>query len=132
MTVEAYLRSLVTGLDLDKDVLKRAAYSPIEVGLAPFNLEDLAYPEDGVTEEFRQRLDYAASTVYYSVLGVFAGGGYSEQVGNVRVSRGGYTITMADRARYQTLADNLRLKHGFDIEGASEIGGVFDAGYLRG
>lgn len=131
MTVEAYLRSLVTGLDLDKDVLKRAAYSPIEVGLEPFKLDDLAYPKGGVTEEFQKRLDYAASTVYYSVLGVFAGGGYSEQIGNVRVSRGGYTITMADRARFQTLADNLRLKHGFEIEGASEVGGIFDAGYLR-
>ena len=59
-------------------------------------------------EDFQKRLDYASSTVYYSVLGVFAGGGYSEQVGDVRVSRGGYTITMADRARFQTLADNLR------------------------
>ena len=132
MTVEAYLRSLVVGLDLDKDVLTRAAYSPIEVGLAPFELEDDAYPTSGIDEDFQKRLDYAASTVYYSVLGVFAGGGYSEQVGDVRVSRGGYTITMADRARFQTLADNLRLKHGFEVEGASEIGGMFDARYLRG
>ena len=132
MTVEAYLRSLVVGLDLDKDVLTRAAYSPLEVGLEPFDLNDEAYPDGGVDEAFQQRLDYAASTVYYSVLGVFAGGGFSEQVGNVRVSRGGYTITMADRARFQTLADNLRLKHGFEIEGASEIGGAFDARYLRG
>ena len=132
MTVEAYLRSLVVGLDLDKDVLTRASYSPIEVGLAPFELEDDAYPTSGIDDEFQRRLDYAASTVYYSVLGVFAGGGYSEQVGDVRVSRGGYTITMADRARFQTLADNLRLKHGFEVEGASEIGGMFDARYLRG
>lgn len=131
MTVEAYLRSLVVGLDLDKDVLTRAAYSPMEVSLAPFELSDDAYPVGGVDDEFQKRLDYAASTVYYSVLGVFAGGGYSEQIGNVRVSRGGYTITMADRARFQTLADNLRLKHGFEIEGASEIGGAFDAQYLR-
>jgi hypothetical protein len=132
MTVEAYLRSLVTGLEINKDVLTRAAYSPIEVGLEPFNLEDPAYPKGGITEEFQIRLDYAASTVYYSVLSVFAGGGYSEQVGNVRVSRGGYTITMADRARFQALADNLRLKHGFDIEGASEVCEVFDAGIYRG
>jgi hypothetical protein len=94
-------------------------------------LSDDAYPTSGIDEEFQKRLDYAASTVYYSVLGVFAGGGYSEQVGDVRVSRGGYTITMADRARFQTLADNLRLKHGFNVEGASEIGGMFDARYLR-
>lgn len=131
MTVEAYLKSLVIGIDLHRDVLTRAAYSPIEVGLSPFELGDDAYPTSGIDEEFQKRLDYAASTVYYSILGVFAGGGYTEQVGDVRTSRGGYTITMSDRTRFQNLADKLRLKHGFQVEGASEIGGMFDARYLR-
>lgn len=131
MTVEKYLRSLVFGLDLPIEILERASFSPMEVGLEPIELDDDV--QDLLQDEdFQKRLDYASSTVYYSVLGVFACGGYSEQVGDVRVSRGGYTITMADRARFQTLADNLRLKHGFDVEGASEIGGMFDARYLRG
>lgn len=131
MTVEKYLRSLVFGLDLPIEILERASFSPMEVGLEPIELDDDV--QDLLQDEdFQKRLDYASSTVYYSVLGVFAGGGYSEQVGDVRVSRGGYTITMADRARFQTLADNLRLKHGFDVEGASDIGGLFDARYLRG
>ena len=131
MTVEKYLRSLVFGLDLPIEILERASFSPMEVGLESIELDDDV--QDLLQDEdFQKRLDYASSTVYYSVLGVFAGGGYSEQVGDVRVSRGGYTITMADRARFQTLADNLRLKHGFDVEGASEIGGIFDARYLRG
>ena len=131
MTVEKYLRSLVFGLDLPIEILERASFSPMEVGLEPIELDDDV--QDLLQDEDSQkRLDYASSTVYYSVLGVFAGGGYSEQVGDVRVSRGGYTITMADRARFQTLADNLRLKHGFEVEGASEIGGMFDARYLRG
>ena len=131
MTVEKYLRSLVFGLDLPIEILERASFSPMEVGLESIELDDDV--QDLLQDEdFQKRLDYASSTVYYSVLGVFAGGGYSEQVGDVRVSRGGYTITMADRARFQTLADNLRLKHGFDIEGASEVGGMFDARYLRG
>lgn len=131
MTVEKYLRSLVFGLDLPIEILERASFSPMEVGLEPIELDDDV--QDLLQDEdFQKRLDYASSTVYYSVLGVFAGGGYSEQVGDVRVSRGGYTITMADRARFQALADNLRLKHGFDVEGASEIGGIFDARYLRG
>lgn len=130
MTVEKYLRSLVFGLDLPIEILERASFSPMEVGLESIELDDDV--QDLLQDEdFQKRLDYASSTVYYSVLGVFAGGGYSEQVGDVRVSRGGYTITMADRARFQTLADNLRLKHGFDVEGASEIGGMFDARYLR-
>ena len=131
MTVEKYLRSLVFGLDLPVEILERASFSPMEVGLESIELDDDV--QDLLQDEdFQKRLDYASSTVYYSVLGVFAGGGYSEQVGDVRVSRGGYTITMADRARFQTLADNLRLKHGFNVEGASEIGGMFDARYLRG
>lgn len=131
MTVEKYLRSLVFGLDLPIEILERASFSPMEVGLESIELDDDV--QDLLQDEdFQKRLDYASSTVYYSVLGVFAGGGYSEQVGDVRVSRGGYTITMADRARFQTLADNLRLKHGFEVEGASEIGGMFDARYLRG
>lgn len=132
MTVEKYLSSLVFGLNLPLEVLQRAAYSPMEVGLAPFDLSDDAYPIRGIDDEFQKRLDYASSTVYYAVLSVFAGGGYSEQVGDIRTSQGGYTITMADRARYQSLADNLRTKWGFEVEGASEIGGMFDARYLRG
>lgn len=131
MTVEKYLRSLVFGLDLPIEILERASFSPMEVGLESIELDDDV--QDLLQDEdFQKRLDYASSTVYYSVLGVFAGGGYSEQVGDVRVSRGSYTITVADRARFQTLADNLRLKHGFDVEGASDIGGMFDARYLRG
>lgn len=131
MTVEKYLSSLVFGLNLPIEVLERASYSPMEVGLAPFELSDEAYPKEGINEEFQKRLDYASSTVYYAVLGVFAGGGYSEQIGDIRTSQGGYTITMADRARFQSLADNLRIKWGYPTEGASEIGGVFDARYLR-
>lgn len=132
MTVEKYLSSLVLGLNLPIEVLERASFSPIEVGLEPIELSDDVQEMLQGDEDFQKRLDYASSTVYYAVLGVFAGGGYSEQIGDIRTSQGGYTITMADRARFQTLADNLRLKHGFDVEGASEVGGMFDARYLRG
>lgn len=132
MTVEKYLSSLVFGLNLPIEVLERASFSPIEVGLEPIELSDDVQEMLQGDEDFQKRLDYASSTVYYAVLGVFAGGGYSEQIADIRTSQGGYTITMADRARFQTLADNLRLKHGFDVEGASEVGGMFDARYLRG
>ena len=83
MTVGDYLSSLVFGLDLPDTVLERSAMSPLEVELEPLSLGDIV---DLTDPEFRKRLDYAASTVYYSVLGVFAGGGYSEQVGDVKVS----------------------------------------------
>lgn len=125
MTVEEYLRSLVPGLDLQDNVVERCALSPIEVGLESLDMDDEVDSDSMSETEFRMRLDYASSTIYYSVLGVFAGGGYSEQVGDVRASRGGYTITMADRARFKAMGDALRLKWGWDIEdddaSASEI-----------
>lgn len=130
MTVEEYLRSLVPGLDLQDNVIARAARSPIEVNLERLEVDDDIddYDDD---EEFQKRLDYASSTIYYSVLGVFAGGGYSEQVGDVRASRGGYTITMADRARFKSMGDALRAKWGFDVEDDESSSEMYDASNLR-
>ena len=130
MNVEEYLRSLVPGLDLQDSVLARAARSPIEVGLERISLDDDEEDYDG-DEDFQKRLDYASSTIYYSVLGVFAGGGYSEQVGDVRASRGGYTITMADRARFKSMGDALRLKWGFEVEEDDSSSEMYDATYLK-
>lgn len=133
MTVEEYLRSLVPGLDLPDAVVARAARSPIEVGLDRLDIaEDIDYDygdEEG--DGFQKRLDYASSTIYYSVLGVFAGGGYSEQVGDVRASRGGYTITMADRARFKARGDALRLKWGWGVEEDESSSEMYDARYQR-
>lgn len=193
MTVEAYLRSLVIGLDLPDEVLERCARSPIEVGLKPLDLQediDAVYkedePEDGgeggggdelpdtpeeggeegdgndaenETEtqsegepesgdadegddsddgdepfdkvtDFQMRLDYASSNIYYAVLGVFSGGGYSEQVGDVKVTRSSYVITMADRERFKRLGDMLRRKWGWDVED-EEGSGIMDVSFLR-
>lgn len=130
MTVEEYLRSLVPGLDLQDNVLARAARSPIEVELERLDLDEDEedYDDD---EDFQKRLDYASSTIYYSVLGVFAGGGHSEQVGDVRSSRGGYTITMADRARFKSMGDALRLKWGWEVEADDASTEIVDASSLR-
>lgn len=105
--------------------------SPIEVGLDPLELDEEVDSESLSEEEFRMRLDYASSTIYYSVLGVFAGGGYSEQVGDVRASRGGYTITMADRARFKGMGDALRLKWGFEVEEDDSSSEMYDATWMR-
>ena len=131
MTVEEYLRSLVPGLDLQDNVVERCALSPTEVDLEALELDEEVDGDALSEEEFRMRLDYASSTVYYSVLGVFAGGGYSEQVGDVRASRGGYTITMADRARFKGMGDALRAKWGFEVEEDDSSSEMFDASYLR-
>jgi hypothetical protein len=151
MTVEEYLRSLVPGLDLQTSVVARAARSPIEVGLERLNLDDdVDYeyvPTSGSGSgsgggepekrdragdvDFQMRLDYASSTIYYSVLGVFAGGGHSEQVGDVRSSRGGYTITMADRARFKAMGDALRQKWGWETEADEVSTEIVDMSSLR-
>lgn len=131
MTVEEYLRSLVPGLDLQDNVVERCALSPTEVSLEALELDDDVDGDTLAEEDFRKRLDYASSTIYYSVLGVFAGGGYSEQVGDVRASRGGYTITMADRARFKSMGDALRLKWGFDVEDDDSSSEMYDASYMR-
>lgn len=131
MTVEEYLRSLVPGLDLQDNVVERCALSPTEVELEPLETDDEVDAESLAEEDFRKRLDYASSTIYYSVLGVFAGGGYSEQVGDVRASRGGYTITMADRARFKSMGDALRAKWGWDTEDDASSGEMYDASYMR-
>lgn len=131
MTVEEYLRSLVPGLDLQDNVVERCAISPVEVGLEPLGMDEEVDGTNMSDTEFRMRLDYASSTVYYSVLGVFAGGGYSEQVGDVRASRGGYTITMADRARFKGMGDALRAKWGFDVEDDDSSSEMYDATWMR-
>ena len=141
MTVEEYLRSLVPGLDLQDNVVERCALSPIEAtitdpngttrNLDPLELSDDVDSSSLADEEFRMRLDYASSTIYYSVLGVFAGGGYSEQVGDVRASRGGYTITMADRARFKAMGDALREKWGFEVPDDESSSEMYDATYMR-
>lgn len=105
--------------------------SPTEVELEPLETDDEVDAESLAEEDFRKRLDYASSTIYYSVLGVFAGGGYSEQVGDVRASRGGYTITMADRARFKSMGDALRAKWGWDTEDDASSGEMYDASYMR-
>ena len=131
MTVEDYLRSLVPGLDLQDNVVARCALSPTEVGLPALQLTDTVDSTTLADTSFHMRLDYASSTIYYSVLGVFAGGGYSEQVGDVRASRGGYTITMADRARFKAMGDALRLKWGFDVDEDDSTSEMYDASSLR-
>lgn len=141
MTVEDYLRSLVQGYDLLDSVVERAALSPIEAKVTDPDgteryLEPLDIDEDVDADtlsdvEFRMRLDYASSTIYYSVLGVFAGGGHSEQVGDVRASRGGYVVSKDDRARFKTLGDALREKWGFDVPEDESSSEMYDATYLR-
>lgn len=131
MTVEEYLRSLVPSLDIQDNVVERCALSPVEVELEALDMDDEVDADTLSDEEFRKRLDYASSTICYSVSGVIAGGGYTEQVGDVRRSRGGLNITDADRARFKAMGDSLRLKWGFDVADDDSASEMYDASYLR-
>lgn len=140
MTVDSYLRSLVYGLDIPDNVIERCARSPKNVvwhsdsGDVKLSALPLTADIDDYDDEptFQVQLDYASATVYYAVLAVFSGGGYTEKRGNVQFSRSGYTITQSDRDRFKMLADQLRQKWGFDIDtDGTEDNGMFDASYMR-
>jgi hypothetical protein len=135
MTVEAYLRSKVAGYPFDDAVLESAALSPLFA--RPTKLDKLALDGDieeiAEDENLQKSLKYAESSIYYSVSGVFSGGSRSEQIGDVKSSLSGYTITQADRDYYRKLADSLR----DEIECEKEVdptddNGLFDAGTMFG
>ena len=128
MTVEEYLRSLVPGVDLQDFVLQRAARSPIEVDLDRLDLDEDEEDYDG-DEDFQKRLDYASSTIYYSVGGVFSGS-YSEQVGDVRASKTNQ-ITKEDRAYFRSKGDEIREKWGWKVDSDDSSSEMYDATYLR-
>lgn len=137
MTVEAYLRAKVPGYPFEMSVLENAAISPVFA--KPQALKSLELSDEieshikyGVMdEEFEKSLKYASSTLYYSVSGVFSGGSRSEQVGDVRASLSGFTITQADREYYRTLANRLRQELGMNVEeDISTKGCLFDASRL--
>lgn len=134
MTVEAYLRARVPGYPFEVAVLEDAALSPVfakPVRFRALSIKDDV--EDNVDDEdFYKSLRYATSTLYYSAAGVFSGGSRSEQVGDVRASLSGFTITQSDREYYRKMGDKLRGELGCEVEqDVTEQGCMFDATNLR-
>lgn len=134
MNVEAYLRAQIPGYPFKENELMYAAYSPImaePTAMRGLNLDD-DIVDIASDDEMKRSLKYAISTLYYSVSGVFAGGSISEQVGDVKTSISGYSISQADRSNYRAMADEIRRSLGCSTSSsvASE-GGMFDASSLR-
>lgn len=133
MTVESYLQAKIPGYPFTNDVLMSAAVSPImakPTALKPLSLDDEL--EEVVQDGERiLSLKYAESTLYYAISGVFSGGSKTEQVGDVKVSLSGFTITQADRDYYRSLADAIRddLNCEQEINPTSD-NGMFDASSL--
>ena len=132
MTVEQWLRGHFHGLgnQIETNVLEVAAISPIEARptkLRVVSLEDTIedYIEDA---EDRKGLNYALSTLYYSMSAAITGGTKSEKSGNRQISIGGYPLTTKDREAFRALGDKLRKELGVEPdEEVTDNGGMFDA-----
>ena len=132
MTVEQWLRGHFHGLghQIETHVLEVAAISPIEARptkLRVVSLEDTIedYIEDA---EYRKGLNYALSTLYYSMSAAITGGTKSEKRGNRQISIGGYPLTTKDREAFRALGDKLRKELGVEPdEEVTDNGGMFDA-----
>lgn len=135
MTVEQWLRGHFHGLgnQIETNVLEVAAISPIEARptkLRVVSLEDTIedYIEDA---EYRKGLNYALSTLYYSMSAAITGGTKSEKRGNRQISIGGYPLTTKDREAFRALGDKLRKELGVEPdEEVTDNGGMFDATYF--
>lgn len=83
-------------------------------------------------EEYMKGLNYALSTLYYSMSAAITGGTKSEKRGNRQISIGGYPLTTKDREAFRALGDKLRRELGAEVEEeVTDSGGMFDATNLR-
>lgn len=136
MTVENWLRGQFQGIgaQIEMSVLEAAALSPVFAKPVPFQAVNLS---DEVTDkledaDFLNSLNYALSTLYYSMSAAITGGTKSEKRGNRQISIGGYPLTTKDREAFRALGDKLRRELGAEVdEDVSDIGGMFDATNLR-
>lgn len=136
MTVESWLRGHFHGLgnQIEGNVLEVAAISPLQARPIPFRVVALADEVEEYidNEEYRNGLNYALSTLYYSMSAAITGGTKSEKRGNRQISIGGYPLTTKDREAFRALGDKLRRELGAEVdEDASDSGGMFDATKLQ-
>lgn len=136
MTVESWLRGHFHGLgnQIEKNVLEVAAISPLEARptpLQPVSLTDEVEEHIG-DAEYMKCLNYALSTLYYSMSAAITGGTKSEKRGNRQISIGGYPLTTKDREAFRALGDKLRGELGMEVDtDVTDNGGMFDASELR-
>jgi hypothetical protein len=134
MNVEAYLRAQVPGYPFEERDLLNAVTSPILAQPSSLRGIDLNFEISDIAEntELKRSLKYAVSTLFYAVSGVFAGGSRSEQVGDVKVSAGGYSLAQSDREYFRNQADAIRQELGCEVESQTASStGMFDATPLR-
>lgn len=136
MTVENWLRGQFQGIgtQIEPSVLETAALSPVFAKPTPLQAVSLSNEvEDNIDNPaFMDGLNYALSTLYYSMSAAITGGSKSEKRGNRQTSIGGYPLTTKDREAFRALGDKLRRELGAEVdEDVSDNGGMFDATNLR-
>lgn len=137
MTVEQWLRGQFQGIgtQIETSVLESAVLSPVFAKPTAFSAISLnEIVEDNLDDErFLNGLNYALSTLYYSMSAAITGGSKSEKRGNRSVTIGGYPLTTKDREAFRALGDKLRGELGADVEEDVQAGQtvMFDASYLR-
>lgn len=134
MTVEEYLRSPFNDLTIHQNTVKAAALSPAK-------LKNPRFRAVGLDEEYEDLMDddvamdsveYALSTLYYSMSATVTGGSQSEKRGNRSITKGGYALTTRDRDAFRKRANDIRKDLGLEmIDDDSEGGQMFDASNLR-
>lgn len=139
MTVREHFEAAIPGYPVQSlgATLANAAFSPalakpkLDPPLQAISLDDDI--SDHLDDEvWMASLNYALSTLYYSMSGVFSGGSRTEQDGDVRASLSGFIITKDDREYYRSMGDKLRKEAGYEPEEpVQETGGMFDATGLR-
>lgn len=136
MKVENWLRGRFQGIgsQIEHNVLESAALSPLFAKPRAFRevtLDDNVRDYIGDADRMNG-LQYALSTLYYSMSAAITGGTKSEKRGNRSVSIGGYPLTTADREAFRKEADRLRRELGCEPEeNLTDTGGAFDASRLN-
>jgi len=136
MTVENWLRGHFHGLgnQIELNVLEVAAISPLEARPTPFRAVALSDNVDDYIgdADYMNGLNYALSTLYYSMSAAITGGTKSEKRGNRQISIGGYPLTTKDREAFRALGDRLRGQLGAELdEEVTDSGGMRDLTYMR-
>lgn len=134
MTVEEYLRAPFNELSIHINTIKAAALSPAKLKSARFRAVGIDEEYDSKMDDdvFVDSVEYALSTLYYSMSATVTGGSKSEKRGNRSISQGGYALTTRDREAFRERANQIRRDLGLEIEDdIADEGGAFDATYLR-
>lgn len=133
-TIREYLQGQFQNYRIDDAVFKAAAVSPLLAKPKRFMAIDLDadFADYCDEEEMMNSLQYALSSLCYSMSAAFSGGSRSEQVGDVHASETGRTITQQDREYYRSLGDKIRRDLGCEVEETvQEQGGMKDFTYMR-